>query len=259
MQQGQEYYFDHETGNLRIKREQQYWIGVHLEKMTRLLDLQPEESFLDLGCGEGFYTIPLSEKTRVSLGLDFSEKALKVLKQQMSFIPVRLKLCVSSGDALPLSDNSIDKALSNHMLEHVADDTRVIKELYRVLRPKGRALIGIPISYSPQVRLFIRLRRTFFPTSRKLELERYKPGVFIPERAGVSQHVRYYSPKSLYQLLERNGFEVVTAEGVGFSLNHATRQYVRRNRILFSLSTTVGKLFPGIGDGILVLAEKRTR
>jgi SAM-dependent methyltransferase len=52
------------------------------------------------------------------------------------------------GDVTDLRfrDESFDFALCVHVLEHIADDRAAIRELYRVLRPGGRALIQVPPS-----------------------------------------------------------------------------------------------------------------
>lgn len=47
---------------------------------------------------------------------------------------------------LPLDDHSIDLIICNHVLEHVYDVQRALSELYRVLRPEGRAILQVPIS-----------------------------------------------------------------------------------------------------------------
>ncbi|WOD42347.1 class I SAM-dependent methyltransferase [Hwangdonia lutea] len=45
---------------------------------------------------------------------------------------------------LPFKDNSYDVILCNHVLEHIPDDTKAMQELYRVLKPKGMAILQIP-------------------------------------------------------------------------------------------------------------------
>ncbi len=45
---------------------------------------------------------------------------------------------------LPFSDNEFDVIFCNHVLEHIPDDTKAMQELYRVLKPKGMAILQIP-------------------------------------------------------------------------------------------------------------------
>lgn len=47
---------------------------------------------------------------------------------------------------LPFADASFDFAVCVHTLEHVPDDRRALRELYRVLRPGGRAVLQVPPS-----------------------------------------------------------------------------------------------------------------
>lgn len=49
---------------------------------------------------------------------------------------------------IPFEDDRFDVILCNHVLEHVADDHQCMKELYRVLKPGGFAILQVPIDYS---------------------------------------------------------------------------------------------------------------
>lgn len=47
--------------------------------------------------------------------------------------------------ALPLPDRSVDLVICSHVLEHVGDDRAALRELARVLRPRGVAIIMVPL------------------------------------------------------------------------------------------------------------------
>lgn len=47
---------------------------------------------------------------------------------------------------IPYEDNSFDLVICNHVLEHIPDDKKAMAELYRVLKPKGKALLQVPFS-----------------------------------------------------------------------------------------------------------------
>ena len=46
---------------------------------------------------------------------------------------------------LPFADGSVDVIICSHVLEHVPDDRRALRELRRVLRPEGWAVLLVPI------------------------------------------------------------------------------------------------------------------
>jgi SAM-dependent methyltransferase len=49
---------------------------------------------------------------------------------------------------LPFPDDSFDVILCSHVLEHVVEDRKAMRELYRVLRRGGWALVLVPIDFS---------------------------------------------------------------------------------------------------------------
>ena len=52
---------------------------------------------------------------------------------------------------IPLPDNQYDVVFCNHVLEHVKDDRQCMKELYRILKPGGMAVLQVPIDSSRAV------------------------------------------------------------------------------------------------------------
>ncbi|WGK65193.1 class I SAM-dependent methyltransferase [Croceiramulus getboli] len=46
---------------------------------------------------------------------------------------------------LPFADNSYDWILCNHVLEHIPNDLQAMRELYRVLKPGGTAILQVPL------------------------------------------------------------------------------------------------------------------
>ncbi len=94
--------------------------------------------------------------------------------------------------ALPCRDDSVDVILCSHVLEHVADDRRAMAELFRVLSPRGWAIIQSPIDSS--------LERTFEDPAVTDPAERER--LF-----GQRDHVRLYGP-DYGRRLEQAGFRL---------------------------------------------------
>lgn len=87
-------------------------------------------------------------------------------------------------------DHSFDVIVCSHVLEHVSDDRRAMRELCRVLRPSGWAILNVPINAD----------RTFEDPSITDPQERQR--VF-----GQHDHVRNYGPDDQHRL-EEAGFAV---------------------------------------------------
>src|SRR5690606_19939096 len=47
---------------------------------------------------------------------------------------------------IPYGDHHFDYVLCNHVLEHIPEDTKAMKEIFRVLKPGGSAILQVPIS-----------------------------------------------------------------------------------------------------------------
>lgn len=113
------------------------------QQVLQALNLQPSERVLDVGSGPGFLASAMGDAVGTSgwiCGVDLSEPLLAMSKvhcAHQSWVEFRY------GDAtgLPFPDNHFDVAASTQVYEYVADVETALTELYRVLRPGGRAVI----------------------------------------------------------------------------------------------------------------------
>ncbi len=256
MDGGQDVFFTETDGRLEPRAEQRHWLAAHRQKALRLLNPRSTDRLVDVGCGEGYLTLPLAARAGASVGIDFATSSLQALRRQPEHDARRLQLLVASVEHIPLSTGSVDRLICNHVLEHLLDDDAVVREMRRIVRPDGQVLIGVPLTLGPHVSLALRVRRIFFPSAREMQLERVQAGRLAVELVGRESHIRFYSLQSVYDLLERHGFQVLRAEGIALNLRGRPAALCRRNRLLFGLTTALGRLFPGIGAGVLVLARR---
>ncbi len=75
-------------------------------------------------------------------------KALKNLKYTTADLVSPLAEVKMDLHHIPFPDESYDVILCNHVLEHVEDDRRCMRELFRVLRPGGFAIMQVPMDYT---------------------------------------------------------------------------------------------------------------
>lgn len=106
----------------------------------------PSATCLDLGCSSGTITAALAPLFSKTVGLDYDETALKNAERVGSSKPAFLR-----GDAmrLPVPDSSIDVVICAQVYEHVPDDTRLVAEIYRVLKPGGMVFFSGPNKLFP--------------------------------------------------------------------------------------------------------------
>jgi len=137
---------------------------------------------LDVGCGTGANLEMLSE-FGLAEGVDVSPEAL-------SFCQARglEKVKLGAAEALPYDDNSFDLATGLDVVEHLDDDLAGLKEMRRVLRPEGRALLFVPAFM-------------------------FLWGV----QDDISNHRRRYTLKQLKDVVRKAGFEVERATYVNIS------------------------------------------
>lgn len=92
---------------------------------------------VELGCGTGKNTALLAGARR-AVGLDLSRQMLARAEARAPFAEL---IAHDLREPWPLPDGGFDRALANLVLEHVRDVRPLLRELGRVLRPGGRALI----------------------------------------------------------------------------------------------------------------------
>lgn len=117
---------------------------VATKELIKLSDFTPDMHILDVGCGVGGSTRRLSHETgcRVT-GIDLSDEYIDAAERltQLLNMQERVKFHAASALALPFDDDSFDGAWSIQMNMNVEDKLGWLKEVYRVLKPGGRAVL----------------------------------------------------------------------------------------------------------------------
>lgn len=110
------------------------WLGEQI-------DLGGATDVLELGCGEGGFWAANADRIPRSARLaltDFSAGMLGATRERLRPIPADARFAVVDAQAIPFADAGFDTVIANHMLYHVPDMHRALREIRRVLRPDGR-------------------------------------------------------------------------------------------------------------------------
>lgn len=98
------------------------------------------ERHLDLGCGAGVLGQLVAPRFRETHGLDVSSRAVEAAVQR----GVRALVWDLNRVPLPFDGGRFDVVTALSVLQYILDPGRLLREVTRVLRPGGRALISFP-------------------------------------------------------------------------------------------------------------------
>lgn len=93
---------------------------------------------IDLGCGGGFYSVPLAELGARVVGIDRSLGSVRAARNA-SDVP---RFICADITAVPLSDASADLIIAGDVLEHVPGYRAVFSEAARLLRRDGTLFVS---------------------------------------------------------------------------------------------------------------------
>lgn len=109
------------------------------EKILELLDLKLNHVAVDLGCGSGFFAVPLSRKVKKVYAIDIQQEMLDFLEQKIRRLNIgNIETLLSMEDEIPLEKESVDFLLSVNTLHEFHDKEKMISEMQRVLRADGQ-------------------------------------------------------------------------------------------------------------------------
>ncbi len=115
----------------------------HYKWVTSVLAPERDKLLLDIACGGGYF-LAEAEKTGLnSFGLDLSKVALLIAKKNTS----QSKLICGDGEALPFKNDFFDYIINLGSLEHFLNPGIGLREMHRILKKDGKAIILLPNSY----------------------------------------------------------------------------------------------------------------
>ena len=99
---------------------------------------------LDAGCGQGLAFGLLEEHfhPKTIIGVDIDAELIRLAPEAAKRCHCAVQVHQGSVYNLNISDNAIDLIFCHQLLHHLPDQTRALKELYRVLVPGGVVLLG---------------------------------------------------------------------------------------------------------------------
>jgi len=201
-----------------------------IDLFLRILRLSPEERILDLCCGQGRHSLELTRRGFQNVeGLDRSHYLIQKARTQAKEKQLIVKFREGDARKLLYPPDTFDVVLilgnSFGYFETIQDDIRVLKEVFRILKPWGRLLIDVADGeylrkhFQPKSWEWID-KKYFVCRERSLSLDRERlisrelithveKGIIVDQFYAE----RLYGQDSLSELLKTAGFRNITVHG----------------------------------------------
>lgn len=208
---------------------------------------------LDIGCGNGAYTLDIARKADFVVGIDIEQERLKYAKKIVGEQALKnIELLLMSAEDLSFPDNYFDLVTMIEVIEHIPDQDKALQNVRRVLKSDGRLVIFAPNKFFPF--------ETHGAWFRCKKIHHVIPFLsWLPN----SIHSRFadariYTPKEMTRLLKDNGFDVIIIDFMLPPLDNIGNRKIAESlkRILKILEKTRFKIF---GVSLLAIAKVKDR
>ena len=157
--------------------------------------VRPGDRVLDLGCGDGAFGAAMLDAGAQVVAVDVSCAAVKRARDRAPGLDAR---AIAEDAPLPLPEDAFDVVWAGEVLEHALDTALLVSEIRRVLRFGGTLLVTTPANGGLRTALLA-----------------LRPRAFDAEFDPRADHLRFYTSRTLREVLQDAGFPEVDLQVTG--------------------------------------------
>ena len=212
----------HPVGTQEFFQELEEYRFQKLDYLPRVVDFSAYRGkrLLEVGCGIGIDLVRFAGHGAIAMGIDLSETAIELAKENFAHKGVGGKLLTMNGESLEFDDDSFDVVYAHGVLQYTHDTGRMIREIHRVLRPGGQAILMVYNRHSWLYflsKLFgTKLEHEEAPAFKTYSIRGFKRMLrdfsrveVIPERFPVKTHLHHGLKASVYNALFVGTFNLI--------------------------------------------------
>lgn len=156
---------------------------------------KPEDLILDVGSENGERDFKIAPLVKKIIGFDYDEKLVERARKSAELKNIENVefMLTSAEEKFPFENNLFDKVIFLDVIEHLYNDDRALKEIYRVLKSDGIAIITAPNSETSWKKF-----------QREIDLNSFSD----------PDHKREYSKEELENKMIAAGFKIVSVTPV---------------------------------------------
>lgn len=182
-----------------------FWLNAKNQLFIDQITIK-ETTILDVGCGTGLLSSKLAQMGHLVDAIDFSEFSIEKAKKKIreTGLESRLNVWVSTIESLNFKEK-YDYIILSDILEHIENDTNILKKAHELLKKGGYLIISVPA----------------------LKMLYGKHDVYC-------EHFRRYSKIELYSKIVCHGFDIILIRYWNFLMLPAA----------FMMSKILKKIYP---------------
>ena len=162
-------------------------------------------TLVDLACGDGDFLDKYGKSFDKLIGIDIAKNRINNAKNKFLHVKKAEFKCYDLENGIPLEDNSVDSVICEASLAYFRDSISFLKEVNRILKPKGEFIVQIG-NYAALTR---RISLLFGNLPKVSSFKGHDDGGMI----------RYFTFKTLKQLLLESNFNIENVSNSGLFSN----------------------------------------
>ena len=169
-------------------------------------------TILELASGPGYLAIELAKLGNYHIiGLDISAKCVEIAQEKAKEAGVDIDFRLGNASSMPLADSLFDCIVCSAAFKNFAEPVKALDEMFRVLKPGGKALI-IDLRSDVSIEVIVKhIREDLALTGINFQLTKWAFQHMLIKRA--------YSKEDMRQLASRSKFKTCTIDDDAIGMN----------------------------------------
>jgi len=211
------------------------------EEIMRIINPHERGFYLEVGVGDGRYTIPLAKHGNLVVGVDISQEMLKKCSKKAEHHKVQNVVSLVKADAerLPFKNGIFEKVICISTLVHVPNYEKAVDEYFRVAQDRGKVITENISFFHPTV-LIHWIRHKFVMSVLKRTYANEPP--YFPR-----------TPRKIISAFLRDNAEIEGTFGFYILLPLSLAKRIVDHPLAFKLKESFLKL---LGAGLVIRARK---